>query len=547
MNAEGFFIDTGASTSGNIKTLCPKCSSTRKNKADRCLSVNIETGVFKCHHCGWAGVADEFKGKPYQKVNKSFSVPKYKDDSGISPRGKRFFTLRRITLEVVKRNRITADNQAIHFPYFRDGKVINIKHRGSKKSFTLEKGAELIFYGYDDISDDVTFIVEGEMDKLAMEVAGFKNAIACPSGSLSKRKDAPISFLDSAMERLSKVKSIVLAGDMDEVGEKMTAELSRRLGPERCKRILWPDGCKDANDVLIKHGIDGIKKAVSDAKDLPIEGLFEVNDFRRKVISLHSDGLSRGVSTGWKSLDSHYTILPGQWTVITGTPGTGKSEFLDALMINLILNHGWKFGVCSMENLPVEFHLAKLLEKLNGMPFFEGPNRRMDKLSVDDGLDILNSHIKFILPETDAFTVNGIISKARAAVERWGINGLIIDPWNELEHNYKSNETKYIGDSLTKLRRFARTTDCHVWIVAHPTKLQKGLDGRYGVATLYDISGSANWFNKADCGISLWRDTSDNSVPVQIHVQKIRFQKQVGRPGMEELRYNPINGRYSDI
>ncbi len=550
MNADGYYIDTRGAISGNIKTLCPKCSHTRHNHPEeRCLSIDIDTGVFNCHHCNWTGMVDEKKGKPYTKQQKIFKIPTYRNNSEISLPAISFFNSRGISDTILARNKITAGS-VIHFPYYRDNQIVNIKHRyfqANEKAFRLEKDAELIFYGYDDIEDAVTYIVEGEMDKLAMEAAGYPNTIACPSGSISKNPASPLPYLDTAKDRLDKVGLFVLAGDMDTVGEKLTKELSRRLGQERCKRVMWPEGCKDANDVLMKHGVDGIKKAITHAKDFPIEGLYEVDNFRQETKNLYKGGLSKGISSGWKTLDPHYTIMPGQWTVITGSPGTGKSEFLDAMMINLLLKHGWKFGVCSMENLPVEMHMAKLLEKVNNLPFFEGLNIRMREQDVDDGMDILQNHIKFILPKSNEFTVSGILKLATKAVKKWGINGLIIDPWNELEHNYSTNETKYIGDSLTKLRRFARLTNVHVWIVAHPTKLHKDNDGKYPVPTLYDIAGSANWYNKADCGISLWRDCADNSVPVQVHVQKIRFQKQVGRPGMEELIYDPVTGTYSDI
>ena len=40
---------------GNQKTICAKCSHTRKNKLDPCLSVNLDDGTYYCHHCKWKG------------------------------------------------------------------------------------------------------------------------------------------------------------------------------------------------------------------------------------------------------------------------------------------------------------------------------------------------------------------------------------------------------------------------------------------------------------------------------------------------------------
>lgn len=145
-------------------------------------------------------------------------------------------------------------------------------------------------------------------------------------------------------------------------------------------------------------------------------------------------------------------------------------------------------------------------------------------------------------------TVDGVLKLAKALVFRKGIRGLVIDPWNELDHSRPSNlsETEYISQALTKIRRFARTHEVHVWLVAHPTKLPKQTDGKYPVPTPYDVSGSANWRNKADNCLTVWRDLSEpHSREVQIHVQKIRF-KEVGQIGMARLNYDILTGRYRD-
>jgi twinkle protein len=137
---------------------------------------------------------------------------------------------------------------------------------------------------------------------------------------------------------------------------------------------------------------------------------------------------------------------------------------------------------------------------------------------------------------------------AKVLILRKGIKGLVIDPWNELDHSRPSNlsETEYISQCLSKIRRFARLHNIHIWLIAHPTKLRKEDNGNYPVPTPYDISGSAHWRNKADNCISIWRDLNDRDTPVQIHVQKVRF-KEIGQVGMVELNYDYKSGRYSDI
>lgn len=104
--------------------------------------------------------------------------------------------------------------------------------------------------------------------------------------------------------------------------------------------------------------------------------------------------------------------------------------------------------------------------------------------------------------------------------------------------------TEYISQSLTKVRRFARTYGVHVWLVAHPTKLVKDTKGCYPVPTPYDVSGSAHWRNKADNCLCVWRDVAQSECRVvDIHVQKIRFQE-IGKPGKATLAYDYATGRY---
>ena len=125
----------------------------------------------------------------------------------------------------------------------------------------------------------------------------------------------------------------------------------------------------------------------------------------------------------------------------------------------------------------------------------------------------------------------------------------MIDPWNELEHAppHGMTETVYTGHVLKHIRQFARRQGVHVWVVAHPQKLYREKEtGNYPVPSLYDISGSANWRNKADCGIVVWRDFKDSHAPVEVHVQKIRF-RQIGKLGLAKLRYEPATQRYAEL
>jgi len=258
-----------------------------------------------------------------------------------------------------------------------------------------------------------------------------------------------------------------------------------------------------------------------------------------------SGGMPRGSSSGWKSLDDLYTVGLGQWTAITGMPGSGKSEWLDALLVNLAEAENWKFAVYSPENFPTVGHLIKLVEKRVRKPFNEGPTPRMtEKEYANAALWVMD---RFIWLSPDLKTPDALIETAipyQTAGQKFGV---ILDPWNTLEHQRGSmNETDYISFILTEVTKLCRTVNAHVWLVVHPAKMLRNRDGTRPVPTPYDISGSAHWYNKADNIITVHRDQVQGSREVEIHVQKVRF-KHCGHPGLATLRYDKATGRYADI
>jgi hypothetical protein len=193
-------------------------------------------------------------------------------------------------------------------------------------------------------------------------------------------------------------------------------------------------------------------------------------------------------------------------------------------------------------------HIAKLAEKYLGMPFWDGPTRRMSEADLERAMEWINDRFYLIRFDDEAPTIEAILDKGRAAVMRHGARGLVIDPYNEIEHRRPANmtETEYVLQLLGKVKRFAQCHGVHVWFVAHPAKMQRDKSGSLPTPTLYDISGSANWVNKADLGIVVHRDPDKDPTRVEIHVRKVRF-KSVGKIGAALLRWDRITGQYSEV
>lgn len=530
---------------------CPKCSQQRKKKRARCLSVNTEKEVWICHHCGWTGNLS--KGAHFSDphwVKPDYRKPKLlviKDDLPVAIA--KWLNGRGISNKTLNRNKITVNNvwmpqvekevSAMGFPYYRNGEHINTKWRDKDKNFRLEAGAELILYGLDDIKGRDTIIwVEGEMDKLSLEEAGYINCVSIPNGAPSpnsKHYASHFDYLVSAEEDISGKKHILFV-DADVAGVRLEEELSRRLGKELCKRVCLPDGYKDANELLMALGAESVADAVKDAKPFPVSGIHDGNSLAGKVKYLHEHGLTKGMGTGWPEIDDLYSARAGEMTIVTGIPNHGKSNFLDCLTLNIATLHGWRFGMFSPENQPLELHAAGLVEKFNRKPF-----ESLGADYVEATMKWIHQHYHWILPDLDDdWSLQGILDKAKTLVFRHGINGLVIDPWNEIEHRRPAglSETEYISHALTKIRQFARIHNVHVWVVAHPTKLRKDDNGIYPPPTLYDISGSSNWRNKADNGITVYRHfTPGQESQIDIHITKIRF-KEIGRIGVATLTYD---------
>jgi len=559
---EGILIPAGA-VGPEVYTTCPKCSGQRRKKHAKPLSANLEKQVWFCHHCGWRGKLlgeKSYDRPPWDKPR--YIRPNPRPLKDLPPEVINWFAERGISRRVIADAKISYDSvyvpqieehaKAIAFPYFRDGELINRKYRARGKHFRQDGGAEQMLYNLDRIGEEV-IIVEGEMDCLSLIEAGFPSCVSVPNGAPAedaKNYSSKFDFLEADKDKLAKVKRFILAVDSDGPGQRLEDELARRLGRERCARVEWPEMIKDANEMLVKHGVEELRWYIENAAPFPLKGVFDRKDLLDGYSTLHDRGFEAGHRTGWYSVDQLFTVRPGELTVVTGVPGSGKSNWLDALVLNLAKLHDWPTAIFSPENQPLEHHMARFAEKLVGKPFHRGPSERMSKEEALEAAQWMDGRFFWMLPDDEKeWHLEWILEQARQLVFRAGIRCLIIDPWNELEtgRDKDESETEYIGRSLKAIRQFARRNGVHVFVVIHPTKLYRNKDGEYPVPTLYDCSGSAHWRNKADNGIAIWRDFSKPELlDVQLHVQKIRF-REIGRLGDVTLRYDPVTADYRDL
>jgi twinkle protein len=442
----------------------------------------------------------------------------------------------------------------IAFPFIDGDRVVSEKYRTPDKKFWQREGGKRTFWNADVLNDPgltddghALIITEGEIDALTAIECGFPFAVSVPDGApavsndqepddlppLDKDSEAKgkFEFVWSNRARLQRIKRFVLAVDSDRPGQRLAAELVRRLSASRCMFVTYPGGCKDLNEVLQQHGPEAVARVLNSARPYPVRGLYKLADYPEECTL-------QTFSTGWQTLDRHLRLFPGEFMVVTGVPSHGKSTWVLNLLANAANLHGWRVALFSPE-MPTVPHLRGKLRRIkSGRAEWRDPS--IDAW-IDDSFVFIDADPTG--REDEDFNLDWILDRATDAVLRYGVQVLVIDPWNEVEHARDARETMtdYIGRSIRALKRFARLRNVAVIVIAHPTK-DVWHQGKMRTPTLYDIEGSAHWFNKCDHGVVVER-SADIPNQTTITVAKSRFEN-AGERGKVLMKYEPISGRF---
>jgi len=280
----------------------------------------------------------------------------------------------------------------------------------------------------------------------------------------------------------------------------------------------------------------------------------DYDDLFNDVQNTWADGDKPGLTTGIPGLDFNYRIEQGEMCVITGFPGSGKSEFMDHLSVNLAKLHGFKYAYFSPETKPAHYHVRRIIQKLYNKSFHKKANvdqrfriERIWHSELLEGMEFYQKHYSLIDSDNN-ITIEDIFQIVQEGADKKGINGFVIDPWNKLESSRPSGmtETDFIGKTLDKISDFCYRTKISCWIVAHPAKPPTNTKGSYMAnLNLYGISGSAHWYNKVDNGIWVYRDvTNHESLEIELHILKIK-KIDNGKLGKVILDFNPYTGVYT--
>jgi twinkle protein len=529
-------------------------------------SFHIKGDRYRCFGCGKGGdifqfladkenlsypdslryLANKYNITLVEEGSQNYTLPKWKNKTDLSPSIVKWFENRRISQKTLIKMKISEgleympqrekEVNVMHFNYFRDDILVNIKYRDSKKSLKLHKGSELILYNLDSLKGKTeAILVEGEPDCLAVIECGLDSKYAIlsvPNGASEHRNN--LQYLNNCIKYCEHIEKWHLGFDNDSNGRKLREDIAERFGKDKCDYIEWKDK-KDANEVLMWYGVEGVIECCSKPIKFPLEGAFTISDFSYEIEDMRLHGLNRGMSIGLA--DFNLRFVKGYINVITGLPGSGKSELVDDIGLRLTIKHNENGAFYSPENKPTQLHYSKLARRLTGKSW-DG----IDKITKEEELQVrsfLEKKIWFIKPAKD-FSLTSILDSIRELHKRHGLGYFVIDAWNKLEH--KDTDTYAVGKALDELALFCEAENLICFLVAHPKMMQKDKKtGEYSAPSMYDISGSANFANKADNVIAISIDRAINIA--SIHLLKVKFSHW-GWYSNSNYKWEPNSGRY---
>ena len=532
---------------GKAQGICPLCSSDRqpKNQKAKCASYDWERGLGTCHHCD-----SSFQLHSYQRKGASEKVYIRPEEAKINPPTSKiveWFKTRGISQKTLTDCNVGEgpeympqtgkSENTIQFNYIIGDELINVKYRDGRKNFKLYKGAEKVFYNINSIVGyDYCVITEGEMDVLALHEAGIKNSISVPNGATLNSNN--LDYLDNCIDYFEDKEKVILAVDNDEPGLALQQELIRRLGAEVCFITTFED-CKDANDYLIKYGKDKLIKRIEGARPVPLENVKTFKDIEDEITDFVRNGFKPGYQIGIPNFDDIFSTYTGQFITVTGIPSSGKSDFVDQMVVGYNQKYQWKTAFASPENAPTYLHAHKLMRKIwQDMPSKNDINSdKWNKIA-----DHCNDNFFHI--DMERYTLESVLRKGAELVKRKGIKCLVIDPFNKIRDvDCKTEDVnRYTMEYLTKIEIFAKKYDVLVFIVAHPTKMYKGSDGKIEEPTMYNIKGGGEWYDASYHGLLVHRDYDAKTTKVK--VLKVKFQN-LGENGAEShFTWEPRSGSF---
>lgn len=362
------------------------------------------------------GVTDSMPERPAKTYTrpakpKGTSVPVSRVREWLNGRGITDETIDAFRVREVSRN---GGTWAL-FPYLRDGEYVNAKYRNpdDKKGMGQETDAEPCLFGWHLVQPKERSIIicEGEIDCMTVWQSGLA-ALSVNAGAGNHQ------WIENDWEKLDRFSDIVLCFDHDDAGDKGAAEVMKRLGIDRCRRMKMP--AKDANQWLMDGATnDDFKTAYTNAKAIDPDEMKSALEFMDSIMNLMHPVEGADVHP-FLALDQQFPwfqFRPGQLTVWTGYNGHGKSLLLSQVQLGLMAQ-GERFIVFSGEMQP-EYLLERTIKQATGLG-------RPSKAYIRAALEWLNERF-WIFNQAGSATIARLLEVFAYASKRYGIKHMVID------------------------------------------------------------------------------------------------------------------------
>jgi twinkle protein len=434
------------------------------------------------------------------------------------------------------------------FQFIEEGEVKNCQYKSLEKEFQFESDCKILPWNITAaLGADTLIVTEGMMDALALMECGYQNVISVPNGAGTN-----LSVFDEYIDfEMKGVETILFAGDMDKAGIKLREEFVRKFRTYQVKIVEWiynGETLKDGNDMLIHYGKDAVKWCIEHAEEPPMEGILTLADCETQLDDYYKNGIPTGKTINIYGLDHLMHFELGRFIPFTGLPGSGKSTFVDNIVVRLCCQYDWRAAVFSPEKWPTARHYSEYISLITGKSTSEKTLRQRSFERAKKYLDDRIIHI-----ESDNYnTIWRILNRARYLVRHRGVKQVIIDPFNYilLEGRKGEIESTIIAQVVQQCVNFAHEENVLVMLVAHPKKLSS--DNVQKKLTLADIYGSMAFYNQADIGVVLysdeisWTDKNNSLKSMRatwVDVQKMRW-KELGQLGKRPIVLCQANNRF---
>jgi twinkle protein len=303
--------------------------------------------------------------------------------------------------------------------------------------------------------------------------------------------------------------------------------LAVRLGDTKCRWVDWPEFSTQP---------DELRNVIDASRPMWTDEVATIDD-------IPEPAPEQAYETGFRMLDDWGIrfVRPAFMSVI-GPYGSGKSVLLRQLCVNLWRKHGWRTLITSFEERVKPRMQRDLRRHLIGAPL-----KTWDEVDIAKADGEIRQAFRFLRRRrTGRLDLERLLDRIAYAVQVYGVDVVIIDPVNELDHTVPRNQSKtdYMGEFIMALKALADDYNLLVICAAHPPK--DGVEKRMSrgrLLTLNDGADTAHWGNKSDIGWCVWRPGFEG--PTLLHIDKLKDHETMGKPTLAELHLIPDRNAFS--